>query len=210
MTAIIAQVRQALALADFDAAAAQRKMAPINRSEVRPANLSGAARLGGVLALFYRRAGIWHIVLTRRRDDMPSHPGQISFPGGRNRAPESVLETALRETEEEIGVTQETVEILGALTPIYVPPSDYEVHPFVARYTGEDGPTFRAQPREVAQVIEAPLAALLDPGARVEETRHVGGQDIRVPYFALGEHKVWGATAVMLSELVERLRVVGD
>jgi 8-oxo-dGTP pyrophosphatase MutT (NUDIX family) len=210
MTPTLATIEQALALSEFDAEAAQGKMAPLIRARSRPPELSGKPRLGGVLVLLYRRRAQLHLVLTKRRDDLPSHAGQISFPGGKNEEPESLLATALRETEEEIGIAALNLTVLGALTPIYIPPSDYEVHPFVALYNEHQGPRFKAAPREVAQIIEAPLSALLDPHARVEELWNLGSQQVTVPYFALGEHKVWGATAIMLSEFIERVRAALD
>ena len=208
MPATIRQIKQALALVDFDVERAQRKMAPLSRALVRPLELEGVSRLGGVLLLLFCRDGSLHVVLTRRRDDLASHAGQISFPGGRNEAPETLLETALRETEEEVGINVADLEILGALTPIYIPPSDYEVHPYVAWFSNGELPIFNAAPQEVAEIIEAPLATLLAPASRVEESWDFDGQQIVVPFFAVQGHKVWGATAVMLSEFVERLRAV--
>lgn len=204
------QIRQALALPDFDVGAAQLKMTPLTRSVRRPRGKSGSARLGGVLLLLFRTQEEMHLLLTRRRDDLPSHAGQISFPGGRNEAPESLLDTALRETEEEVGVGSTGLQILGGLQPIYIPPSDYEVHPFVAWY-GEHNPLqFRPEPQEVAEIIEAPLATLLDPAYQREEPWQFQNRQVMVPYFAVDNHKVWGATAIMLSEFVERLRTILD
>ena len=208
MALTIKQIQQALNLVDFDVDSAQRKMAPISRKLVRPQQMGGAPRYGGVLLLLFCKDENLHIALTRRHEDLAFHAGQISFPGGRNEAPESLLETALRETEEEVGVPAVKLEILGALTPIYIPPSDYEVHPYVAWFSNGHRPFFKAAPSEVAEVIEAPLAALLDPASIFEELWDFGGQQIVVPFFAVQEHKVWGATAIMLSEFIERLRMV--
>ena len=208
MSVTIQQVKAALELVDFDAETAQRKMAPISRAIYRPAEKRGQARLGGVLVLLFCKERTPYLLLTRRRDDLPAHAGQVSFPGGRNEAPESLWETAVRETEEEVGIDSPNLHYLGTLTPIYVPPSDYEVHPFVAWYNSDSLPVFTPAPREVAEIIETPLSVLLDPASRVEERRDIGGQQLMVPYFAVEGHKVWGATAVMLSELVERLRVI--
>ena len=208
MPATIQQVQQALGLLDFDAEAAQKKMAPLSRALVRPLGLQGTPRLGGVLVLLFCKDNSLHIVLTRRRDDLASHGGQISFPGGRNEAPETLLHTALRETEEEVGIMPADLEILGSLAPIYIPPSDYEVHPYVAWFSNGELPAFKAAPQEVAEIIEAPLAMLLDPASRTVETWDINGQQIVVPFFAVQGTKVWGATAVMLSELIERLRSI--
>ncbi len=203
-------IRNALELPDFDVAAAQRHMSPVTRPLARPSELGGEARVGGVLLLLYYLNGELYLVLTRRRPDLAAHPGQISFPGGRNEPPESLPTTALRETEEEIGMPAADVELLGTLTSIYIPPSDFEVHPFVGWVSNGKRPSFVAAPDEVAEIVEVPLATLLEPGVKVEEWRELGGQQMRVPHFAVDGHKVWGATAIILNEFVERLRVVGE
>ncbi len=204
----IDDVRRALLIPDFDAKAAQAKMMPGVRPRQRPANLGGQARLGGVLALLYYAHDTLKVVLTRRRDNLNSHAGQISFPGGRKEPAEILLTTALRETEEEIGVMREQVEVLGELAPLYIPPSDFEVHPFVACSLAGKRPSFIPSPDEVAEILEVPLKKLLQPETRIEEPWDFRGQKITVPYFAVGEHKIWGATAMMLNELLERLRAV--
>jgi 8-oxo-dGTP pyrophosphatase MutT (NUDIX family) len=208
MPATISQIKQALELNDFDPQAAQFKMAPVSRVNTRPEGLEGAPRLGGVLLLLFCKEESLHILLTRRCEDLTSHAGQISFPGGRKEVAETLLDAALRETEEEVGIAAAELEILGALTPVYIPPSDFEVHPFVAWFNNGRLPEFDPAPWEVAEIIEVPLAELLDPAARVEESWEIRGQQVLVPFFAVQDHKVWGATAVMLSEFVERLRVV--
>lgn len=204
----LADVRQALTLPDFDAVAAQKKMAPISRPERRPESLPGKARLGGVLILFYCRQHELHLVLTRRRDDLNSHAGQISFPGGKHEEDETLQDTAVREAHEEIGIDPAAVTILGELTPLYIPPSDFEVHPTVAWYSNGQQPEFYPSDAEVAEILEVPLRHLLHPETRVEELWDWRGGKVLVPYFNVEGHKVWGATAMMLSELVERLRAV--
>ncbi len=198
-------VRAALALTGFDGLAAQLLMAPALRPKERPAGLATTPRLGGVLMLLYCAADELHLVLTLRPTYDGVHSGQVSCPGGRHEPPESLEMTALRETEEEIGVPPARIAILGRLTTLYILPSDYEVHPFVGFHDGGP-PTFAPDPREVAAIIETPLARLLDPAARGEEEWELRGLRMMVPYFLVDGHKVWGATAMMLSELVERLR----
>jgi 8-oxo-dGTP pyrophosphatase MutT (NUDIX family) len=201
------EVQQALALTNFDGQSAQLKMMPA-RARRRADHLPGKARLSGVLVLLFCNDQELTLVLTRRRDDLPAHAGQVSFPGGRHEPPETLLMTALRETEEEIGIAPESLQILGALTPLYIPPSDFEVHPFVAWYHNGQRPFFTPSPDEVAELLEVPLAHLFDPATLVEERWLFQGHEIDVPYFDVEGHKVWGATAMMLSELCERLRVV--
>ena len=200
-------VRAALALPDFDGEAAQLLMAPALRPRQRPAALGTTPRLGGVLLLLYCVDDELHLVLTLRPTYEGIHSGQVSCPGGRHEPPETLVTTALRETEEEIGVPPAAVELLGQLTTLYVLPSDYEVHPFVGFHAG-GRPVFAPHTREVAAIIETPLRLLLDPATRAEEEWNLRGLRMGVPFFLVGEYKVWGATAMILSEFVERLRAV--
>ena len=200
-------VRAALALPGFDGEAAQLLMAPALRPRQRPVGLGTTPRLGGVLLLLYCVDDELHLVLTLRPTYEGIHSGQVSCPGGRHEPPESLAMTALRETEEEIGVPPAAVELLGELTTLYVLPSDYEVHPFVGFHAG-GRPVFAPHTREVAAIIETPLSLLLDPTTRAEEEWELRGLRMAVPFFVVGEYKVWGATAMILSEFVERLRAV--
>lgn len=210
VTVSIANVRQALALPDFDVRAAHQQMVPLGRGRQRPPAMTGEPRVGGVLLLLYCRNAKLHLVLTRRRADLNSHAGQISFPGGRREGNETLQETALRETEEEVGVSPTAVSILGKLANIYIPPSDYEVHPFVGWHGSGNRPRFFPNDAEVAEIIEVPLRHLLNPATRKEEPWEFRGSQVTVPFYDVAGHKVWGATAIMLSEFLGRLRVVLD
>jgi 8-oxo-dGTP pyrophosphatase MutT (NUDIX family) len=198
-------VRQALDLPGFDSDAAQRQMIPRPRG-IRPPEATGQPRQGAVLVVLYDKGGCTHLVLTRRRDDLNDHAGQISFPGGRREDDEALASTALREAEEEIGLNAGALTILGRLNRLYIPPTDYEVHPFVAWH--QDQPLFRRQASEVAEILEVSLADLLDPANRHEEAWEYRGLTVQVPFFLVEAHKVWGATAMMLSEFLERLQRV--
>lgn len=200
-------IRAALALPGFDGPAAQRRMAPVARPMSRPDDRPDGPRLGGVLILLYCADDEFHVVLTQRPDYDGVHAGQVSCPGGRHEPPETLGQTALRETWEEVGVPPADVELLGEMTPLYVMPSDFEVHPFVGRYIGAGRPDFVPDRREVASILEVPLRLLLDPATRAEEEMELrGGLRLLVPFFRVGEQRVWGATAMILSELVERIR----
>jgi 8-oxo-dGTP pyrophosphatase MutT (NUDIX family) len=132
------------------------------------------------------------------------HSGQISFPGGRRENNESLQTTALRETEEEIGVGAETLQVIGQLSSLYTAPSNFCINPFVAY--SPIHPEFRLDPKEVAELIETPLSLLLQPDTRREETwqfDHLGER--RVPFFDVFGHQVWGATAMILSEFLALL-----
>ena len=202
------KIHKALELEDFDSLAAQKKMMPFDSAQRNLPENKAAVRVGAVLVLLYYRDQEIYLVLTKRRDDLHSHAGQISFPGGRHEDSETLLTTALRETEEEVGIPITAVQSLGQLTTIYIPPSGFLVHPFVGWYENGGPPQFIPCEDEVAQIIEVPLSTLLDPETAVSEPWHFKGQKVMVPYYAIQGHKVWGATAIMLSEFVERLRMI--
>jgi 8-oxo-dGTP pyrophosphatase MutT (NUDIX family) len=155
-----------------------------------------------VLIALYLQGGHLHAVLTRRRDDLRRHPGEISFPGGR-REPEDddLLSTALRETEEEIGLPREEVEVLGALQPTPTIATGYAVYPFVGLI--EPGRAWTLSPLEVACVLELSFADLRAGHARRRLLRR--GLPIRTETYVVGDHLIWGATARMLSDLSDRL-----
>lgn len=204
MIVTLQDVQQALALPEFDSLAAHALMMPASRTINRPPEHTGRPRLGGVLLLLYSQNGELYLVLTRRRDDLSSHAGQISFPGGRREDGEPLEMTALREAYEEIGVDPAELTILGTLSSLYIPPSDYEVHPFVAWHPGR--PRLIPQEREVAEILEVPLSHLFNPTTRQEEEWILRDIPVLVPFLLVDHHRVWGATAMILSEFLERLR----
>ena len=156
----------------------------------------------GVLVPLYLDHDELHSVFTKRRDDLRRHPGEISFPGGRADVGEDDLRiTALRETEEEIGLPRERVELLGALQPTPTIATGYAVYPFVGLI--ESGQRWRPSVREVAAVIELPLRTLLQGYARQRLIRR--GLPIRTDTYTVGEHMIWGATARILADLFDRI-----
>lgn len=155
-------------------------------------------RRAAALLLLYPHNGEWYFPLTRRTDSVETHKGQISLPGGAREGNESLQETALREAQEEVGADPAQIQVLGALSWIYIPPSNFCLHPFVG-YTPRR-PAFQTFAGEVAELIEAPLADLLDPTNAREEDWPFQGQTRRVPFYQIGPHKVWGATAMILAE----------
>ena len=203
-----AVIQRALSLPNFDARSAHYYMLPTDRNRQLPPEVTWQPRVGGVLLLLYPFQHTTYLVLTRRRDDLSSHAGQISFPGGRVEQGETAVQAALRETEEEIGVPTPKVTVLGELTSIYIPPSDYEVHPFVGWVNGGERPSFVPEVREVAEILEVPLNHLLNPHTREVGPIPVRGATYTVPYYNVNGHKVWGATAIMLSEFLGRLQTV--
>lgn len=198
-------VRRALAAARAGRPA-QERMSPRPRPGDRfpmPQVVDG--KEAAVLLLLYSHAGDLYFYLTRRTETVAAHKGQVSLPGGAREADETLEQTALREANEELGVDPSRVEILGApLTPLYIPVSDFWVTPFVGYYRGD--PDVNAAASEVYELIPTPLASLLDASLILEEDWDLRGLKVRVPFFLIGGHKVWGATAMMLSEFAEMLQ----
>lgn len=161
-------------------------------------------RIGAVLVLLYPHAGDLHIPLTVRTASLRHHSGEVSLPGGGFDAVDGTLDhTALREAWEELGIISAEVEIVTSLTPVWIPVSHFRITPYVG--IAAQRPQFTPAPAEVAMVIEAPLATLTDPRNIRSEVRELRGGMVQVPYFAVGDHHVWGATALVLAQLVGRL-----
>ncbi|MFK8104908.1 MAG: CoA pyrophosphatase [Saprospiraceae bacterium] len=199
---LITQVKTALA-APLPGKAAQNKMAHVVRKQ--QTTPPSTARIACVLILLYQKQNAWHLVFIERmsnhKDD--KHGGQIGFPGGQLEASDFDLkQCALRETEEEVGIPMTKIEILGRLTELYIPVSNFLVHPFVGYLPQE--PQFILQTSEVKNVIEAPLS-LLQHKDTLQTTQIQVSANItlqHVPYFKVQNHVVWGATAMMLSEFL--------
>ena len=162
-----------------------------------------SSRKAGVLILLYPKDGRLRVLLTRRTERVLHHRGQISLPGGEQHPGESIEATALRETSEELGLDLGAVRVLGRLTPLYIPPSNYCVYPIVAHIASPLA--FRPQPDEVAEVIEPPVDHLADPANIRRETWRYGGEDHEVPFYEFEGHKIWGATAMVLAEFLALL-----
>lgn len=158
----------------------------------------------GVLVLLYPWRDRLHLVLTRRTDQVDHHQAQISFPGGRQEEGESFEQTALREAHEELEIPLGSIRILGKLTPLYIPPSNYCIYPVVAMT--DVRPDFRPSELEVAEVIEVPLDHLLDPRSVRREIWNIDSVEAEVPFYSFTEHKIWGATAMVLAELIEMIK----
>ena len=155
-----------------------------------------------VLVPLFLREGELHAVLTRRRDDMRRHAGEISFPGGRQDDHEDDLRaTALREAHEEIGLPADAVELVGALQPTPTIATNYAVYPFVGLI--EPGHAWVPSETEVDAVLELPLRALRDGYERRRLLRR--GVPFRTDVYVVDDHLVWGATARMLGDLLERI-----
>jgi 8-oxo-dGTP pyrophosphatase MutT (NUDIX family) len=162
-------------------------------------------RMGAVLAVLYPDRGELHVALTRRSAHLRYHGGQVSLPGGASEPGDvSPWHTALREASEEIGLDGDGVACLGALSPIEVPASGYIVQPYLAHAALR--PEFHLDPNEVEELVELPLGVLLDPDAKRVEQWQLLDRLARVPCYRHGEIVIWGATAMILSELEAVLR----
>jgi len=189
--------------------AIQFKMAPVERlKELKEqAKLKKTARKAGVLALFYpSETNETYLILILRKTYKGVHSAQVGFPGGKlELEDESLKETALRETEEEVGVSREVISVLKQLTEIYIPPSNFFVQPFIGITTTT--PQFIPQDDEVEALIEVPLSLFMDDNTLVTKKITTSyATNIDVPAFLLNDHVVWGATAMMLSEVRELLK----
>jgi len=181
---------------------AQWRMAPRPRPGARHRDQPDAnCRQGGVLMLLYPWQSQVYLSLILRPNYSGVHSGQIGLPGGgQEEMDEDLTATALREAYEEVGVHPSAVAVFGLLTKLYVSASNYLVQPVVG-WT-DYRPNFRCDPYEVAKLIESPLADFLDPQIFHEEVWELRKHPVTVPYFDIQGQIVWGATAMMLSELL--------
>jgi 8-oxo-dGTP pyrophosphatase MutT (NUDIX family) len=164
------------------------------------------ARAGGVMILLYQKDGSVHFPLIQRPDYDGVHAKQMSFPGGKKDPnDETLIITALRETEEEIGVNPDKIEIIGALTKLFIIASNFNVLPAIGLIN--EVPEFLADEHEVDEIIEVNLADLMDEEKQKEKPLTIlQGITINAPYFDLNNKVVWGATAMILSELKQILQ----
>ena len=184
----------------------QLKMAAILKRSIFDAPLT--ARKAAVLMLLFPKNGEWQLVLTERMgNEKDPHSRQISFPGGSAEASDADLAaTALRETHEEIGVPPTNIQIIGAMTDVYIPVSNFHVQPFLA-WTNTP-PQYKRQETEVKQVIETPLSVLKNKDNWKTKDIYINENYNfkNVPYFDVSGKHVWGATAMMIAELLEILK----
>ncbi|MCB0698331.1 MAG: CoA pyrophosphatase [Chitinophagales bacterium] len=186
---------------------AQNKMAA--RARMLPLEVPENVRQSAVLGLLYPQNDILNLLLIKRTEDGKPHSGQISFPGGRQDPIDKDLqETALRETFEEVGVPSGQIEVIGALSSLYIPVSNNNVHPFVG--FASHRPDYVLNADEVQYVLEVPLHELLTEEKKtIQEIRpsSMPHLTIKAPAYRWDDdHLIWGATAMMIAELEEVLR----
>lgn len=184
----------------------QLQMAPVTRLiELKRKQAEKPPRKSAVLVLFYPENKQAKLILIKRAIDQTVHSGQISFPGGKVEKWDSGLkETALREAEEEIGLPQQDVTIIGELSKLYIPPSNFDVFPFVGFVS--QLPKLKGN-HEVQHILKVDYAELRSPSSRTEKMiSHRLGKQVMVPSYAVNNEDIWGATAMILSELIEITR----
>lgn len=189
--------------------ASHLKMAPKHRVQdlVNNNDDAGNAKKSAVMILFFHEADKLKMIVIRRSSYVGVHSGQIAFPGGRFEVEDiDVQTTALREIEEEIGISRDDIEIVGRLSDIYVPPSNFMISVF-AGYLKEK-PSYKMQEREVDEVIEIPVCEFFNPEVIKQKDFYVNSIKAAssAPYFDVSNAEIWGASAMVISELVDILK----
>lgn len=185
-------------------------MAPYQRKSATDIQIEGKDyKRAATLMLLYPKKDQWYFALMLRPDYDGVHGGQVSFPGGKIEEGETPEQAAIRECEEEIGVDQKRIQLLGKLTDVYIPPSNILVNPYIGYIDYE--PIFYPDAKEVEQVLEVPLDDVFREDLVKQKKIKVGRYSdkpftIEVPYFEFCYETVWGATALMISEFKEMMR----
>jgi len=184
---------------------AQNIMKPKYLTTKNKSYINSNAIPSAVLILLFKEKNIYKYYLTLRSNNVGKHKGQISLPGGSQEKNESLESTALRETEEEIGIDKDTIYIIGKLTKLYVPVSNFCIYPFV----GWTNNIARIKPSdEVEKIFNVPLSDLLNKNNEKHKQKTLNNKQTKVPYFNLRNNEVWGATAMILSEFKKILESI--
>jgi 8-oxo-dGTP pyrophosphatase MutT (NUDIX family) len=180
---------------------AHNKMASESRLKLRMPSPSERTRESAVLILFYPSKNEIFVPLILRPQYDGVHGGQMAFPGGRaEKEDENLVRTAMREAQEEIGVRLTDIKVIGQLTKLYIPPSNFFVQPIIGYMNHK--PDFYPDAREVDKVIEVALEEIINPEIIGRKILNVRGVEVDAPFYQIQEHTVWGATAMMISELL--------
>ena len=163
------------------------------------------AKTAAVLILLYPNKKKTYLYLKKRADTVKYHKGQISLPGGSKENNETLLDTALRETQEEIGIDKNEISILGKITPLFIPVTGFMITPFVS-YISKKPKTILDE-IEVAELLSVNIRDLLNNDILIMD-RDINGSSVSIPYFSLNNHQVWGATSMVLSELKDIIQLV--
>ncbi|MFP4448211.1 MAG: NUDIX hydrolase [Bacteroidales bacterium] len=179
---------------------AQSKMAPLHRYSKK---ITHHTKKAGVILLLYPKNNEVYTVFIKRQLYEGVHSGQISLPGGKmEKTDKTLIETALRETWEEIGIHPKQIKIIGKLTELFIPVSDYIVQPVIGTLHHE--PEYSPDPREVDKIYSIPLKKLTDPFCvNINQTFTENNKKYTAPFYKVDELQIWGATAMILSEFME-------
>jgi len=202
------RLREVLERGDLPGVEAHLRLAPKPRPGWNPGELPAEHRPAAALALFYPRDGHPHLLLTERSHALPDHPGQVALPGGAVEEGETIEAAALREAHEEVGVDPASVRLLGRLSPLHIPISGFVLRPVVG--VSDVRPRFRPDPTEVHRVIEIPLDQLADASRIGFFRRNYQKTDLDIPYIDVDGAMLWGATGMVMCELLELLDIRVD
>ncbi len=196
---------------ELPGSASHYKMAPMFRVKELESGkiIKQNPRQAAVMALFYPNMDFQtHLLLILRNTYKGIHSNQIALPGGKmERSDPNLLETALRETQEEVGAVRDRITVIRSMSEVYIPPSNFEVTPYLGLYRKEE--PFLRQADEVAAIVEVPLHDFMDDGKIFHQVLNTSyAQDVEVPAFKLNGYTVWGATAMILSEIKELFKQV--
>lgn len=188
---------------------AQLNMSPSSRNQgIMDLNNGEKSKNSGVLILLFPKNEITHIVFIKRANSGGPHSGQIGLPGGKYELiDKNLIDTALRETDEEVGVKQNDVSVLGQLTPLFIPVSNITVLPVVGSINY--CPVFVKEVKEVEEVIEVPLHEFVHKENKFIKTFTIREFEIIAPCYSAQEHIIWGATAMIMSEFIEIVEKAG-
>ena len=182
-----------------------KKMKISYRNEKKISFNINRAKPAAVLLLLFPNNKKICFYLTKRTEKLKYHKGQISLPGGSNEKGESLLETALRETEEEIGVNKNEISILGQITPLFIPVTGFMMTPFIG-FTSKE-PIIKLDSMEVEELFSVNILDLINNDKLIKH-RQLNGRDVTIPYFNLNNQQVWGATSMVLSEFKDMLHLI--
>jgi 8-oxo-dGTP pyrophosphatase MutT (NUDIX family) len=181
---------------------AQRKMAPSLRLPIGSLNQNKVPKLSSVMIIFYPEKGKINTIFIKRKEDGKAHGGQVAFPGGKFEiSDENLMHTAIRETFEEIGVEIPKNQVIGSLTPLFIPISNFEVSPFIAYL--KTPPVYILSDKEVEKIITVEADILFNNNNKGEKLITRNNLEITAPFFRANGDIIWGATAMILSELNE-------
>jgi 8-oxo-dGTP pyrophosphatase MutT (NUDIX family) len=199
---VVEQLEQALTR-ELPGAAAQARLAPVPRRQWPVGFDSSRIRDAAGLLLVFPKSDSAHVLLTVRADTLGRHGGQVSLPGGVIDPGETFEQAALREAHEEVGLAQDQVRVLGALTPLDIPVTGFRLHPIVG--ASETQPRLTPAHGEVARILEIDVDELFAPDCVLHTRRERDGVVLTIPGFHLHGVEIWGATAMVLAEFLSLL-----